>query len=72
VRNKGKLGGFDSMWKMLEKEAEKKPQDTQNKAKIAYQFDLASDIIDRKHSHLNGSNTLSSTIQREDLIQHKI
>jgi hypothetical protein len=26
----------------------------QNKAKVAYQFDLASNIIDRKHSHIHG------------------
>jgi hypothetical protein len=37
----------------------------QNKAKVAYQFDLASDIIDRKHSHLHGYNALSDKIQCE-------
>jgi hypothetical protein len=44
----------------------------QNKAKVAYQFDLASYIIDHKHSHLHGSNSLSDKIQREKLIGHKI
>jgi hypothetical protein len=44
----------------------------QNKAKVAYQFDLASDIINRKHSYLRGCNTLSDNIPREDLIEHKI
>jgi hypothetical protein len=39
---------------------------------MAYQFDLASDIIDRKHSHLHGSNALSNEIQRGELIDHKI
>jgi NADH/NAD ratio-sensing transcriptional regulator Rex len=45
---------------------------TRNKANFAYQFDLASDIIGCKHSHLHGYNPLSDKIEREDLIEHKI
>jgi hypothetical protein len=44
----------------------------QSKAKVAYQHDLAADIIDRKHDHLCGSNALSGKIQRDDLIDKKI
>jgi hypothetical protein len=50
----------------------KKELITQNKAKADYQFDLDLDIIDRKHSHINGYNALSDQIQREDLIEHNI
>lgn len=32
---------------------------SQSKAKVAYHHDLASDIIDRKHARLCGSNVLS-------------
>jgi hypothetical protein len=45
---------------------------SQSKAKVAHQHDLAPYIIERKNAHLRGSNVLSDTIQRYDLIDNKI
>jgi hypothetical protein len=40
--------------------------ESQSKAKVAYQYDLATGMIDRKNSHLGGFNALSEKLQRED------
>jgi hypothetical protein len=44
----------------------------QSKAKLLYQHDLATDIIDIKHAHLCVSPTLSDKILHDDLIKNKI
>jgi hypothetical protein len=45
---------------------------SQSKAKLVYQNDLATYIIDRKHAHLCVSSTLSYKIPRDNLIENKI
>jgi hypothetical protein len=45
---------------------------SQSKAKLQYQHDLATDIIDRKHDHLCASPNLSDKTLHDDLIKNKI
>jgi hypothetical protein len=45
---------------------------SQSKAKVAFQHDLAADIIDRKHAQLCGLNKLSDKLQRDFLIDKNI
>jgi hypothetical protein len=44
----------------------------QNKAKVACQHDLTTDIIDRKHADLHGYNALPDKIQWDNLIDNEI
>jgi hypothetical protein len=45
---------------------------SQSKAKLLYQHDLTTDILDRKHSHIVASPYLSDKILCDDLIENKI
>jgi hypothetical protein len=44
----------------------------QAQSKERYQSDLASDIIDRKYSHLSLLTSLSDKLERDDLIERKL
>jgi hypothetical protein len=44
----------------------------QSHMKEQYQYDLASDIIDRRHRHLYPQHSISDKLEREDLIDNKL
>jgi hypothetical protein len=50
----------------------KKEIHRQSHMKEQYQYDLASDIIDRRHRHLSPQHSISDKFEREDLIDNKL
>jgi hypothetical protein len=50
----------------------KKEIHRQTHMKEQYQYDLASDIIDRRHRHLSPQHSISDKFEQEDLIDNKL
>jgi hypothetical protein len=50
----------------------KKEIHRQSHMKEQYKYDLASDIIDRRHRHLSPQHSISDKLEREDLIDNKL